>query len=94
MIVISGLKKIYRSGRTQTAALDGASGESLMQLLKAVSAQRLVVIVTHDRDFAARFDCLVCAAFEWWAPLLILGIVLAVTFGVTWLALAAKLRKK
>ncbi len=35
-----------------TGAMDNASGEELMGLLKAVSADRLVVVVTHDRELA------------------------------------------
>lgn len=74
MIVVSGLKKIYGSGRTQTAALDGVS--------LALPDRGMVFVL----GLAIRQNDV--------AVLLILGIVLAVTFGVTWLALAAKLRKK
>lgn len=38
-----------------TGALDSQSGESLMNLLKKISRKRLVVVVSHDRDFAERF---------------------------------------
>ncbi len=38
-----------------TGALDSESGENLMRLLKEISKERLVVIVSHDRDFAERF---------------------------------------
>lgn len=38
-----------------TGALDSESGESLMHLLKDISRDRLVVVVSHDRDFAGRF---------------------------------------
>ena len=38
-----------------TGALDSQSGENLMELLKDISRDRLVVVVTHDRDFAERY---------------------------------------
>lgn len=38
-----------------TGALDSESGENLMRLLKKISENRLVVVVSHDRDFAERF---------------------------------------
>lgn len=38
-----------------TGALDSESGENLMMLLKEISRDRLVVVVTHDRDFAERY---------------------------------------
>lgn len=38
-----------------TGALDSQSGENLMELLKYISRQRLVVVVTHDSDFAERY---------------------------------------
>lgn len=38
-----------------TGALDSEAGESIMNLLKQISRDRLVVIVSHDRDFAERF---------------------------------------
>lgn len=38
-----------------TGALDSESGENLMRLFKEISKERLVVVVSHDRDFAERF---------------------------------------
>ncbi len=38
-----------------TGALDSETGESVLNLLKAVSKDRLVVVVSHDRDFAESF---------------------------------------
>ncbi|MGN0812634.1 MAG: ATP-binding cassette domain-containing protein [Candidatus Coproplasma sp.] len=38
-----------------TGALDSESGENLMQQLKEISKQRLVIVVSHDRDFAERY---------------------------------------
>ena len=40
-----------------TGALDSASGEGVVQLLLGLHAQgTAVVVITHDRDLAARFD--------------------------------------
>ncbi len=84
------------AGRAENCKIFYAEGVLVAVLAAAVSAVLTAVgLYLINRLYAAGiFDCLVCAAFEWWVPLLILGIVLAVTFGVTWLALAAKLRKK
>ncbi|MDE7440536.1 MAG: ATP-binding cassette domain-containing protein [Clostridia bacterium] len=38
-----------------TGALDSETGESIFNLLKEVSKERLVVVVSHDRDFAETF---------------------------------------
>lgn len=38
-----------------TGALDSQTGESILQILKAVSKEKLVVLVTHDREFAERY---------------------------------------
>ena len=38
-----------------TGALDSQTGESILQILKEVSKEKLVVLVTHDREFAERF---------------------------------------
>lgn len=38
-----------------TGALDAATGESVLQLLKSLSAEKLVIVVSHDREFAERF---------------------------------------
>ncbi len=38
-----------------TGALDAATGESVLQLLKSLSAEKLVIVVSHDREFAEKF---------------------------------------
>lgn len=38
-----------------TGALDSETGEQILTLLKKLSARRLVVVVSHDRDFAERY---------------------------------------
>ncbi len=38
-----------------TGALDSESGEQVMALLKELSAEKLVVVVSHDADFAERY---------------------------------------
>ena len=38
-----------------TGALDSHTGESILQILKAVSAEKLVILVTHDREFAEKY---------------------------------------
>ena len=38
-----------------TGALDSQTGESILQILKNVSKERLVVLVTHDREFAKKY---------------------------------------
>lgn len=38
-----------------TGALDNATGEAVLGLLKELSAEKLVIVVTHDRDFAERY---------------------------------------
>lgn len=38
-----------------TGALDSNTGESILQILKAVSAEKLVILVTHDREFAEKY---------------------------------------
>ncbi|MGN0805633.1 MAG: ABC transporter ATP-binding protein, partial [Candidatus Coproplasma sp.] len=38
-----------------TGALDSESGENLMQQLKEISKERLVIVVSHDKDFAERY---------------------------------------
>lgn len=38
-----------------TGALDNKTGESILQLLKKLSLDRLVVVVTHDREFAEKY---------------------------------------
>ena len=38
-----------------TGALDSQTGESILQILKSVSKEKLVILVTHDREFAERF---------------------------------------
>lgn len=38
-----------------TGALDSATGEAIFALLKQVAATRLVLVVSHDRDFAERY---------------------------------------
>lgn len=39
-----------------TGNLDSATGESIWNLLKALSAERLVVVVTHDRESAEKYS--------------------------------------
>ena len=38
-----------------TGALDSETGECILQILKSVSKEKLVILVTHDREFAERF---------------------------------------
>ena len=38
-----------------TGALDSQTGESILSLLKEISKTKLVVVVSHDRDFAEKF---------------------------------------
>ena len=38
-----------------TGALDSQTGESILQILKAVSKEKLVILVTHDREFAQKY---------------------------------------
>ncbi len=38
-----------------TGNLDSENGEEIFSILKSISGQKLVVVVTHDRDFAERF---------------------------------------
>ena len=38
-----------------TGALDSQTGESILQILKEISKEKLVILVTHDREFAERF---------------------------------------
>ena len=38
-----------------TGALDSHTGESILQILKEVSQEKLVVLVTHDREFAEKY---------------------------------------
>lgn len=38
-----------------TGALDGETGESIWKLLREISREKLVVAVSHDRDFAERY---------------------------------------
>ncbi len=38
-----------------TGALDSVTGESIFGLLKEISKEKLVIVVSHDRDFAERF---------------------------------------
>lgn len=38
-----------------TGNLDSENGENIFSILKKISEQKLVVVVTHDRDFAERF---------------------------------------
>ena len=38
-----------------TGALDNATGKSILQLLKKLSKQKLVVVVSHDREFADEY---------------------------------------
>ncbi len=38
-----------------TGALDEKTGQVILELLKGISADRLVMVVTHDREFAERY---------------------------------------
>ena len=38
-----------------TGALDSETGESILQILKGISKEKLVVLVTHDREFAEKY---------------------------------------
>ena len=38
-----------------TGALDSQTGESILQILKAIAQEKLVVLVTHDREFAEKY---------------------------------------
>jgi len=38
-----------------TGALDKETGESIMELLKSLSENRLVIVVSHDREFAEKY---------------------------------------
>ena len=38
-----------------TGALDSQTGESILQILKSISKEKLVILVTHDREFAERY---------------------------------------
>ena len=38
-----------------TGALDSQTGESMLQILKGISKEKLVVLVTHDREFAEKY---------------------------------------
>ena len=38
-----------------TGALDSHTGESILQILKEVSQDKLVILVTHDREFAEKY---------------------------------------
>ena len=38
-----------------TGALDSQTGESILQILKEISKEKLVILVTHDREFAEKF---------------------------------------
>lgn len=38
-----------------TGALDSATGEQIFQTLKNLSKEKLVIVVSHDRDFAQRY---------------------------------------
>lgn len=38
-----------------TGALDNETGKSILQLLKEVSRERLVIVVSHDREFAQEY---------------------------------------
>lgn len=38
-----------------TGALDSKTGESIFWLLKDLSKEKLVIIVSHDREFAEKF---------------------------------------
>ena len=38
-----------------TGALDEETGQSVLKLLKQLSEEKLVIVVSHDRDFAERF---------------------------------------
>lgn len=38
-----------------TGALDEETGQEILSLLKKLSAEKLVIVVTHDREFAEKF---------------------------------------
>ena len=38
-----------------TGALDSQTGESVLQILKDIAKEKLVILVTHDREFAERY---------------------------------------
>lgn len=38
-----------------TGSLDAATGTAIMELLKDISKQKLIIVVTHDRSFAERY---------------------------------------
>lgn len=38
-----------------TGALDSETGKSVLQLLKSLSSDRLVIVVSHDREFAENY---------------------------------------
>ncbi|MCX4313563.1 MAG: ATP-binding cassette domain-containing protein [Clostridia bacterium] len=38
-----------------TGALDKSTGESVMKLLKRISEEKLVIVVSHDREFAEKY---------------------------------------
>ena len=38
-----------------TGALDSQTGESILQILKGISKAKLVILVTHDREFAEKY---------------------------------------
>ena len=38
-----------------TGALDSQTGESILQILKEISKEKLVILVTHDREFAEKY---------------------------------------
>jgi energy-coupling factor transporter ATP-binding protein EcfA2/ABC-type antimicrobial peptide transport system permease subunit len=38
-----------------TGALDSTTGESIMQLMKGISKDKLVVVITHEREFAEKY---------------------------------------
>ena len=38
-----------------TGALDSETGESILQILKCISKEKLVILVTHDREFAEKY---------------------------------------
>ena len=38
-----------------TGALDSQTGESILRILKCISKEKLVILVTHDREFAEKY---------------------------------------
>ena len=38
-----------------TGALESQTGESILQILKCISKEKLVILVTHDREFAEKY---------------------------------------